>query len=89
MSSSRKSAASSISCGRFFPSSFSLHSKRRFTSLDFAPEGMHVERLNALVLATNFQQLIGRFTGTLTTAAGERLAIVNMLGFCEDHYAKW
>ena len=58
-------------------------------ALDFAPEGMHVERLNACVLATNFHQLFGRFTGILTTAAGERIAITSMLGFCEDHYAKW
>jgi hypothetical protein len=58
-------------------------------ALDFAPEGMHVERLNALVLATNFHQLFGRFSGTLTTAAGESIAIDRMLGFCEDHYAKW
>ena len=55
----------------------------------FVPEGMHVERVNALVLATNFHQLFGRFTGTLTTATGERIAIERMLGFCEDHYAKW
>ena len=58
-------------------------------ALDFEPAGMHVERLNAFVLATNFHQLFGRFTGTLTTAAGERIAITSMLGFCEDHYAKW
>jgi hypothetical protein len=58
-------------------------------ALDFVPEGMHVERLNALVLATNFHQLFGRFTGTLTTGAGERHAVANLLGFCEDHYAKW
>ncbi len=58
-------------------------------ALDFVPEGMHVERLNALILATNFHQLFGRFTGTLTTAAGERHAVERVLGFCEDHYAKW
>jgi hypothetical protein len=58
-------------------------------ALDFEPEGMHVERLNTLVLATNFQQLFGRFTGTLATAAGERVAIACLMGFCEDHYAKW
>jgi hypothetical protein len=50
---------------------------------------MHVERLNAVILATNFHQLFGRFTGTLTTADGEQVPIANMLGFCEDHYAKW
>ncbi len=58
-------------------------------ALDFVPEGMHVERLNAVILATNFRQLFGRFDGTLTTADGERIVIERMLGFCEDHYAKW
>lgn len=57
--------------------------------LVFTPEGMHVERVNAVLLATNFHQLFGRFTGTLTTVAGDRVAIERMLGFCEDHYAKW
>jgi len=58
-------------------------------ALEFVPEGRHVERVKALVLASNFHQLFGRFSGTLTTAAGERIAIERMLGFCEDHYAKW
>jgi hypothetical protein len=57
--------------------------------LAFAPEDMHVERVNALVLASNFHQLIGRFTGTLTTEKGERVEVRELLGFCEDHYAKW
>lgn len=66
-----------------------LHSADGRVALVFTPEGMHVERVKALVLATNFRQLFGRFTGTLTTAGGERVAIGAMLGFCEDHYAKW
>ena len=70
-------------------SPWQLRSADGRVDLAFAPEGMHVERVNALVLATNFHQLFGRFTGTLTTAAGERTAIERMLGFCEDHYAKW
>jgi hypothetical protein len=66
-----------------------LRSSDRRLDLTFVPEGMHVERLNALLLATNFHQLFGRFSGTLITAEGERVPVERMLGFCEDHYAKW
>jgi len=57
--------------------------------LDFHPEGRHVEKLDAWVLATNFHQLFGRYDGWLATAAGERIAIAGMLGYMESHYAKW
>jgi len=57
--------------------------------LEFHPEGAHAERINALVVATNFNQLFGRYSGSLVTAAGERLTIDGMLGYMESHYAKW
>ncbi len=57
--------------------------------LEFHPEGKHVENVNAVIVATNFNQLYGRYTGTLTTAAGERIAIDGMLGYAESHYARW
>ncbi len=66
-----------------------LRSSDGRVALAFTPEGMHVERVNAFVLATNFHQLIGRFTGTLTSAEGEQVEVAHLLGFCEDHYAKW
>lgn len=58
-------------------------------ALEFHPEGKHAEHVNALVLATNFNQLFGRYYGSLTTAAGERVAIDGLLGYMESHYAKW
>jgi len=58
-------------------------------ALDFHPEGAHAERLNAIVLASNLNQLFGRYSGSLTTATGERIAIDGMLGYMESHYAKW
>jgi hypothetical protein len=57
--------------------------------LEFHPEGAHAERVNAGIVATDFNQLFGRYRGTLTTAAGERVAIDGMLGYAESHYAKW
>ncbi len=57
--------------------------------LEFQPEGKHVERVNAWLAASNFTQLIGRYTGSLTTAAGEHVPIAGVLGYAETHYAKW
>ena len=66
-----------------------LHSYDRNLELAFRPEGRHAENLNAFILASNFNQLIGRYDGWLQTASGERIAIDNMLGYAERHYAKW
>ncbi len=58
-------------------------------ALEFHPEGRHAEHINAFVVASNFNQLFGRYSGSLTTAAGERVVIDGMLGYMESHYAKW
>lgn len=57
--------------------------------LEFTPEGSHAEKVNALVVATNFQQMFGRWNGRLTTAAGETVELHGLLGYAEKHYAKW
>ena len=57
--------------------------------LEFHPEGSHAEKVNALVLASNFQQMFGRYNGTLRTEDGEEVVIQGTLGFAEKHYAKW
>jgi len=58
-------------------------------SLEFHPEGHHRERMNALILASNFTQLFGRYYGTLKTGAGEEIPVDGMLGYAESHYSKW
>ena len=57
--------------------------------LEFRPEGRHAERVNAWIVASNFNQLFGRYHGRLTTAGGERVPIDGLLGYIESHYAKW
>jgi len=57
--------------------------------LDFQPEGKHAEKINAWIVASNFNQLCGRYDGWLATAGGERIAVAGMLGYMESHYAKW
>jgi hypothetical protein len=58
-------------------------------ALEFVPEGRHAERVNAGLLASNFNQLFGRYRGRLATAAGEEIRLDGMLGYIESHYAKW
>jgi hypothetical protein len=57
--------------------------------LDFEPQGSHAERINAWIVASNFNQLLGRYQGRLVTAAGEEIRVAGMLGYAESHYAKW
>jgi hypothetical protein len=57
--------------------------------LEFTPEGSHTEHVNALVLASNFHQLFGRYNGVLRTGDGAVVEIRGQLGYAERHYAKW
>lgn len=57
--------------------------------LTFEPEGSRKEKLNVLLLATNFTQLFGRFYGTLREDNGTVHTLKGVTGFAEDHYAKW
>ena len=57
--------------------------------LHFTPQGNHRERMNLGLFASNFNQLFGRFEGTLTLTDGRILNIRNLYGFVEEQYAKW
>ena len=39
--------------------------------LEFTPEGSHREKVNAVILASNFEQMFGRWNGRLRTAGGD------------------
>ena len=57
--------------------------------LHFTPEGSMDEKNNFIVMASAFDQMIGRYRGTLKTDDGETIELANMYGFTEEHYAKW
>lgn len=57
--------------------------------LTVQPLGFHSERINALLMASDFKQFYGRFSGSLRTTSGEVIHLDRQLGFVEDHYAKW
>lgn len=47
------------------------------------------QRLQAGLLASNFRQYTGFFTGTIQLADGRLLTLQQCPGWVEDHYAKW
>lgn len=57
--------------------------------MTFTPSGNHRERLNLGLFASNFNQLFGRFDGSLHLDDGTTVAIKARYGFVEEQYAKW
>lgn len=57
--------------------------------LEFEPEGTHRERLNVLLLASNFKQVFGKFSGVLRPPGQPEIVIRDQYGFVEDQYARW
>jgi hypothetical protein len=72
-----------------------FHQPWRFASSDgrlaltFTPFFERSATLNLVVLATAAHQMFGRYTGTLRTAAGETIAVRDLLGWTEEHRARW
>ena len=50
---------------------------------------MHHERVNALIVASDFRQLFGRFHGVLRPAGETVVPLQGQWGFVEDQYVKW
>ena len=56
-------------------------------ALDFTPEGKRSEKLDALILKSNFTQAFGKFKGKIIHGGEEIL--VSGSGLVEEHYALW
>jgi len=57
--------------------------------LVFQPQGARSENLNLLVLASNFRQPVGLFSGTMVDDDGVRHEVKDVLGVVEDHQVTW
>lgn len=66
-----------------------LSSRDGRLDLEFRPEGKHVEKINAWIVASDFNQLFGRYHGWLRTTENEKIPVNGVLGYMERHYAKW
>jgi hypothetical protein len=57
--------------------------------LQFVPFRERVARSNLLVLLSEVHQMFGRYSGTVRTDDGEELHIRDLIGWEEEHQAKW
>ncbi len=57
--------------------------------LEFVPFFERVAALDLKVLSIEVHQMFGRYSGTVVTDAGETITLNNLIGFAEEHHAKW
>jgi hypothetical protein len=58
-------------------------------ALRFEARGLHQERTNLGLLASNFKQIFGQFSGVLRPSGRAEVRIDGLWGFVEDQYVKW
>lgn len=57
--------------------------------LTFQPEGLRAQAIDLKLVMSRYAQPFGAFSGHVTSAAGERVAIDALPGVTEDHAARW
>lgn len=57
--------------------------------LSFRAEGKHEERLQLGLIASDFKQIFGVFSGVIRLPDGRSVPVDGIRGFVEDQYAKW
>jgi hypothetical protein len=57
--------------------------------LEFTPFFERNARTDLKLLGSEVHQMFGRYRGTAVSTAGERLEIHDLIGWAEEHHAKW
>jgi hypothetical protein len=57
--------------------------------LEFTPFVERVARTNLLVIASEVHQMFGHYRGTVTADDGEVIRIDGLIGWAEEHHARW
>jgi hypothetical protein len=57
--------------------------------LEFKPFFERVAKTDVGVLSSEVHQMFGRYSGTLVTDTGERIKVENLIGWAEEHHARW
>ncbi len=62
--------------------------KRRI-DLTFTPFKERTARSNLLVIFSEVHQMFGRYSGCVTADDGEEIRLDGLVGFAEEHHARW
>ncbi|MBC7231906.1 MAG: DUF2804 domain-containing protein [Chloroflexi bacterium] len=66
-----------------------IHSPDGRLDLEFVPFKERVARSDLFLLYSEVHQMFGRYNGTLRSDDGEELHIHDVIGWAEEHHAKW
>jgi len=55
----------------------------------FTPFKERIARSNLLIIFSEVHQMFGRYTGRIVLDDGKVLEVVNLIGFAEEHHARW
>lgn len=66
-----------------------IHTEDRRIDLTFTPINNRSEKLNFILLKSNFRQFIGYFSGSIEDNDGVVHRLDQVLGLTEDHFARW
>ncbi|MCG9697380.1 DUF2804 domain-containing protein [Shewanella sp. Isolate11] len=69
--------------------SWRIYSQDGRVELDFHPRNCRKEQRNLWLLKSNFKQYLGYFDGVLVDNDGVSHQLHQVLGLCEDHFARW
>ena len=73
---------------RFNPNTrWKVFTQDKKVDLTFTPQGARRERINAMIIKSNFYQFFGEYEGTIEIDG--KKSDVKATGFAEKHYAKW
>lgn len=72
-----------------FMQPWKMHSPDGRLDLEFVPFKERVARSDLLLLYSEVHQMFGRYKGTLRSDNGEELRIQDVIGWAEEHHAKW
>jgi hypothetical protein len=57
--------------------------------LEFVPFVERVAKTNLVVLSSEVHQMFGRYRGTVMADDGECIRLDGLVGFAEEHHARW
>jgi hypothetical protein len=57
--------------------------------LEFVPFKERVARSNLVLITSEVHQMFGRYQGKVVTDEGEIIAVRDVVGFAEEHHARW
>lgn len=75
--------------GNDFQRPWRMVSPDRRLDLTFTPSLERVAKTNLLLIRSEVHQLFGRYAGAIVADNGETIQIDGLIGFAEEHHARW